>query len=349
MSEKGSKLSLPAGRKSEVQPAPAVNSSSAARTPFIDPAPVAVLIIDRGGCVKTLNSAAESLFASSAKGQAWPLLRNATFKAHQGSALLTARNGSCYIEQHSTDTNSGDRILCLQSATVATDQAQSLAALGESVARLVHQVRTPLTAAALYLDQLNRQLGHEPQLQQLARKPVQQLRAAEKIISSSLGLLRPARFELQTISAQEVLQRLEDQCAVVVLSMGAHLYCASAPENLSVRAEPEVLISALSNLVINAAQHPAKGRLLRVCVVARQVDGCIEFDISDTGKGVPEDMQKKIFNAFETSRSDGTGLGLAVAESSLRQFDGQIALKNNAEGGATFCVRFPAEALDVAA
>jgi two-component system sensor histidine kinase FlrB len=253
------------------------------------------------------------------------------------------------VEQHSAKTSGAERIICLQAMTDPVADNSSLAALGEGVARLVHQVRTPLTAAALYMDQLTRQLGHEPKLQRLSRKPVNQLRKAEQVISGALNLLQSSPATDHVVSVNDTLAQLQEQCGIVVLPLGAHLHCVPLQHDRLLRAEPEALLSALGNLVINAAQHPAKGRLLRVCVVARCEGEQVVFEISDTGLGVAEEMKKKIFDVFETTRSNGTGLGLSVAKHVFEQFDGTIDLSNNAEGGATFSVRFPAEALDVAA
>ncbi|MGB0867013.1 MAG: sensor histidine kinase, partial [Granulosicoccaceae bacterium] len=311
--------------------------------------PVAVLILDRGGCVKTLNCTAQRLFGDRSEGQAWPLLRNATFQAKRGSNLLTARDGRQYFEQHSAKMSSDERIICLQAiATMAAD-TESLAQLGEGVAHLIHQVRTPLTAASLYLDQLVRQLGHEPKLQQLARKPSTQLRAAEQVISSALDLLVPRASQLEHVNVQELMLQLQEQCGVVTLSLGAHLYCVPVPEGIYLKAEQSALLSALGNLVVNAAQHPAKGRLLRICVLARVEADNVIFEISDTGTGIAEEMKHKVFDRFETTRVGGTGLGLDIARRVFEQFDGHVYLSNNAEGGATFSVRFPCQAIDVAA
>jgi|GEM_PF-3317406 len=349
MSEKGLELSYTAGYSSVAQSTVTAHQSTASSNPPLDtPAPVAVLMLDRAGCIKTFNCTAQALFGEAALGQSWPLLRNASFSTRHGCSLLTSRSGTCYVEQYSSNAKDGERIICLQSASAANTN-QSLVALGEGVARLVHQVRTPLTAAALYLDQLSRQLGHEPKLQRLARKPAAQLRCAESVIDGALGLIRPVSRSLQTIDVSDTLRALEAQCGVVVMSLGAHLYCAPLTPGVFIKADAVALLSALSNLVINAAQHPVKGRLLRVCVVARLLGDHVVFEISDTGKGVSETEKQKIFNAFESTRSEGTGLGLSVAQRVLGQFDGKIEVSNNAEGGATFSVRFPAEAIDVAA
>ena len=349
MSEKGPETSTNAALSSVARTS-AADPIYPSQTPALESiAPIAVVILDRGGCVKTLNCAAQTLFGDHAEGQAWPLLRNATFKGARGTAVLTARDGCLYVEQHSTKTSGAERIICLQAMTDPVADNSSLAALGEGVARLVHQVRTPLTAAALYMDQLTRQLGHDPKLQRLSRKPVNQLRKAEQVISGALNLLQSTPAASQVVSVNDLLAQLQEQCGVVVMPLGAHLYCAPLSQDLFLKAEPEALLSALGNLVINAAQHPAKRRLLRVCVVARSENEQVVFEISDTGNGVAEEMKEKIFDVFETTRSSGTGLGLSVAKHVFEQFDGTIDLSNNAEGGATFSVRFPAEALDVAA
>lgn len=349
MSEKNSWPSLTAGLASGVQAASTAHLGASLQLSALPPAPISVLVLDHAGCVKTLNSAAQALLGDLAVGQAWPLLRSATFKREQSSSLLSASDGTCYLELPSTEASGGGRIICLQVAAVPPAHSDALVTLGEGLAKLVHQMRTPLTAASLYLDQLTRQLSHEPKLQRLSRKPADQLHSVESIVSGALGLLQPVTIDSGELKVSGLMARLEEQCAPVVLLSGAHLYCAPVAENLYVKADLESLLSALSNLVINAAQHPAKGRLLRVCVVVRCEADALVFEVSDTGKGVPEEAQRKVFNAFESTRSGGTGLGLFIARSIFSRFDGTIDLENNAEGGATFSVRFPAEAINVAA
>lgn len=308
--------------------------------------PIAILTLDKNGCVKAFNTAAEDLFGKIFIGQAWPLLRNAFFWPRCTGYSLLSRGGDSFIEQHSADASTGERIVCIQRSPRVNEQSAHALSTGEQIAKLVHQVRTPLTAAGLYLDQLVRQLAHEPKLLNLAKKSIVQLRSADDIFSAATGQLRdPAKI----IGVSALLDQLNEQCAGLVLSLGAHLHCAEYKGEAYIRADVSALVSALSNLVINAAQHPQSKRLLRICVSAHRVGECILIEISDTGKGVPEHLEAKVFDPFETSRSDGTGLGLSIARDTLAQFDGQIELTRNAEGGATFSVRFPAQAMDVAA
>jgi len=248
MPEKATQLSTRSGRCTAMHTGIAQIDAPLSSQQTAPIAPVAVVMLNRARCVKHLNCTAREIFGDNAEGQAWPLLRNASFKSENNGSLLRSKRGDYYQEQHSTEMRSGEHIICLQPA---------------------HQVRTPLTAAALYLDQLTRQLGHEPALQRLSRKPAEQLRNAEQIIGGALGLLAPQATRSSMISGTEILEQLHQQCAVVVASMGAHLHCELIGEDSTLHADMAAVVSALSNIVINAAQHPAPNRLLRICVLAR--------------------------------------------------------------------------------
>lgn len=321
--------------------------SSARRSPTkTAPVAVAVLVIDRTGCVKSLNSAAVDLLGVSAQGRMWPLLRSAVFGATAGGSHLLCASGQAYVEEHSLPCSQGERILCLQPLQ---DEQLGTAFIEESFARLVHQIRTPLTAAGLYLDQLDRQLSQNPILQRLAQKPGQQLLQAEQLILAALGQSPAVSSGESMVAVSGVLRQLYAQCAVQVAAAGGHLHCAEPDTELYLHGEQALIVSALANIVINAAQHPVNGHLLRVCVSARQEGSEIVLEIGDTGSGVPLTMQNTIFEACGTSRSEGSGLGLSVAKQIFTQHHARVAVMNNAEGGATFSVRFPTEAFDVAA
>lgn len=349
MPEKATQLSTRSGRCTAMHTGIAQIDAPLSSQQTAPIAPVAVVMLNRARCVKHLNCTAREIFGDNAEGQAWPLLRNASFKSENNGSLLRSKRGDYYQEQHSTEMRSGEHIICLQPAVAVSGQSEALMELGEGVAKLVHQVRTPLTAAALYLDQLTRQLGHEPALQRLSRKPAEQLRNAEQIIGGALGLLAPQATRSSMISGTEILEQLHQQCAVVVASMGAHLHCELIGEDSTLHADMAAVVSALSNIVINAAQHPAPNRLLRICVLAYSDADQLVVEINDTGAGVATGSQENIFKAFESNRIGGTGLGLPVAQHVLGAFGASIDVSENSDRGASFRVCFPTESQEQAA
>jgi two-component system sensor kinase FixL len=104
------------------------------------------------------------------------------------------------------------------------------------------------------------------------------------------------------------------------------------------------LSQVLINLIINAmdavmAREPPQRR---VRVAARSVDGrTLEFEVRDSGPGIPEDSLERIFEPFFTTRSEGMGMGLSICRTIVDAHGGTLAACNDASGGAIFTVRLP--------
>jgi two-component system OmpR family sensor kinase len=107
------------------------------------------------------------------------------------------------------------------------------------------------------------------------------------------------------------------------------------------------IIQAWMNLVRNAIQHTGEGD--RIVVFARVVEGWIELGVEDTGEGVAQADRKRIFERFgrglsaRRTRTDGAGLGLAIASAIVVGHRGEITLRDTPAGGATFILRLPLE------
>lgn len=95
------------------------------------------------------------------------------------------------------------------------------------------------------------------------------------------------------------------------------------------------------NIILNAAQAMPKGG--RLGVSAREANGFVEVDISDTGAGIPEENLGKIFDPFFTTKKvgEGTGLGLSICLGIVERHRGEIKVKSKVGEGSTFTVRLP--------
>jgi len=104
-------------------------------------------------------------------------------------------------------------------------------------------------------------------------------------------------------------------------------------------ADPNALKQLLLNLVINAIHAMPEGGTLRLSGAVQ--DGRLSIEVGDTGRGIPKEVLPRVFDPFFTTRSDGTGLGLAVARKIAREHGADIEAANAADGGACFRLDWP--------
>ena len=105
---------------------------------------------------------------------------------------------------------------------------------------------------------------------------------------------------------------------------------------------------AILNLVLNSVEAMPKGGIISIAADPDPDTHSVRITISDTGPGVPEELQSNIFEPFVTTKQDGkgVGLGLSVVYGIVTQHDGSIRLESEADKGATFILNLPAFSQD---
>ncbi|MDP2326293.1 MAG: ATP-binding protein [Gammaproteobacteria bacterium] len=220
---------------------------------------------------------------------------------------------------------------------------QRLAALGEMAATLAHQIRTPLSAALLYASNASNPALVPNRRDELLRRAIGCLHNLEQLVSDMLGFARGAAASDSPVALADISVAVAS-AADTLLRPGQRLSVSKPSRTAVVCANRQALIGAVMNLISNALQ--AGGNGARVSVKSR-VDGrTAEIRVSDNGPGVPAELRQKIFEPFFTSRTDGTGLGLAVVKSVAEAHGGEIRVESadndDSEGtGACFILRLP--------
>jgi signal transduction histidine kinase len=105
------------------------------------------------------------------------------------------------------------------------------------------------------------------------------------------------------------------------------------------QADPEMLKIVFQNLLINSA-HAMQGKG-RIHVAIDEVNTMCQIAFSDAGPGIPDDLREKVFTPFFTTKSRGSGLGLATARRFVEAHNGQIAIDCPPQGGTTVVIRIP--------
>jgi signal transduction histidine kinase len=225
-------------------------------------------------------------------------------------------------------------------------QSEKLAALGQFVAGIAHELNNPLQGVLGHLELL-RTTGAFPKL---LRREVQviyrEADRAAKIVRNLLVFAGSRRLALRSVSLNVVLQK--------VLSLRAAAHRAADIEVVRhyddrlprVKSDPLLLHQVFLNMVMNAehaiAAAGGDGRIEIATSVAPSGDRIIAT-VRDTGVGIPEDTLSRIFEPFYTTKEvgKGTGLGLAIAYGIVQEHGGQILAANHADGGAVFTVELP--------
>lgn len=209
-----------------------------------------------------------------------------------------------------------------------------------------HDLLQPLHAARLFASALHEQPIEDPHVRQLCERVDSSLRAAEELLDGLLELSRldTGRMhpEVRDFAAQDLLDSLRDQFAPLAASRGLELRFHDT--RLSVHSDRRLLRRVLQNLVGNALRYTASGRVVVGC--RRRPDGA-EFQVGDTGPGIPLEHQKHIFDEYLRLNTQspweehGLGLGLTICQRICHLLGAALDLRSQPGRGSLFMVRVP--------
>jgi signal transduction histidine kinase len=216
-----------------------------------------------------------------------------------------------------------------------------LAALGEAVAKINHDLRNMLTSAQMVAERL--QGSGDPRVAQALPRLE---RALDRAASLSRNVLAYGRSEEPAPMPRELLLAPAVQAAAADAGLdplGVRLEMALSAD-LHVRADPEQLDRILVNLFKNAREaiEGAGRETGRVRLTAEARNKRMAIRIADDGPGVPERMRERLFQPFSGSgRPEGSGLGLAIARELARSHGGDLDLKETGPNGSVFELTLP--------
>jgi two-component system sensor histidine kinase FlrB len=316
--------------------------------------PAGVVVLDRQGCVEQLNRVAELQLGEGLVGREWQTVAALLLPTGTpGEVSLELADGVHRLAVSETALGSGEgRILLLQDVTethrmrLAAERNERLAAMGEMVAGLAHQLRTPLAAALLYTGNLRQpELGPVERLK-VAERAIERLRYLERLIRDMLLFARGDSLGRQDFDvgelAAELVHTLEPLAKARQIVFQSRCECAG----VVIHGDRKALGGALTNLLENAIQATAAGGTVS-CEVARTSrpglsgGGELRFVVRDSGRGIDPELQARLFEPFFTTRAEGTGLGLAIARGVARGHGGDISLESTPGSGSAFTLTLP--------
>jgi two-component system sensor kinase FixL len=232
----------------------------------------------------------------------------------------------------------------LEKARRLAEQRERLADIGAITARIVHDLGNPLAGLSMQAQLIHRRVARNPErpsrdLMEPAERIVSEVRRLDALIKDFLDFARQQRLDLRAITLPPLLQGLVDLWQPVAASRDIDLRLEIASDVPGLTADEDKLRRVLDNLVKNAVEAIDHGPG-RVDVLARcAADDRVRIAVSDTGPGVPESVE--MFRLFETTKRNGSGLGLSIAKQIVVAHGGRIGFERLAPHGTSFYVDLP--------
>ncbi|MDB4981560.1 MAG: Sensor protein of zinc sigma-54-dependent two-component system, partial [Myxococcales bacterium] len=219
-------------------------------------------------------------------------------------------------------------------------RSERLAAVGTMAAGLAHEVRNPLNSASLQLTLLERRLARlegAAEILPITGVIKSEIDRLDRLVRDFLAFSQPRPLDVKKVYVETLVSKLVDLIAPVAEAGGVQLATEVAPGLPAIAGDAERLRQVLLNLTRNAieAMHGPGGTLM---LRARRDDDAIELDVEDDGPGFSEELP--VFDAFFTTKEQGTGLGLALVHRIVADHDGTIRVASR-PGKTCFTLRLP--------
>ncbi len=216
------------------------------------------------------------------------------------------------------------------------------------IANVSHELRTPLTSIQGYAETLldsSSENNHVREFLEIIRKNAARMsRLTEDLLTLARVESGEQRFDIQEVSAEELLQDALESFREVARSYGLELE-ENAALNRAVQADREAIHQVFSNLIENAFKYAAAGK--KVVLGARDAGASVEFYVGDFGPGISSEHLPRLFERFyrvdkaRSRESGGTGLGLAIAKHIVLAHGGTIRAESELNHGSTFLFTLP--------
>jgi PAS domain S-box-containing protein len=218
-------------------------------------------------------------------------------------------------------------------------RAERLAAIGKVAASVAHEIRNPLVSIGGFARLLERKMPQNEDMKQYTSIIISQVDHLESILNNILGIASPRKphfrsFDLHRVIHQ-VLMMMDELFQRRNIQLDLQLNCR---ESL-VKGDEKQIFQAILNVIKNAVEAMSKVCTLTIRTACDR--DFVHVRIRDTGKGIPRTDLAKIYDPFFTTKSEGTGLGLAVVRQIVKDHKGRINISSTVDKGTIVNIDIP--------
>ena len=232
----------------------------------------------------------------------------------------------------------------LQAAQEKLVEAERMATVGRLSLKVAHEVRNPISAielnAELLGDIVRERSGAEmEEAGSLVSAIRDQVAALDALTEEYLAFARFPRAQFEEDSVNETVAAVVEFVKPLAARQGISVTVTTDPTVPPMEIDRTLLRQAVLNLVKNGLEALSKGGALTV--TTQRLGDAVEIVVSDTGPGIPQEVGRRLFEQFFTTKPQGTGLGLSITRQIVEEHEGQIRWTSTPGVGATFTVSLP--------
>lgn len=330
---------------------------------LFDVLPAGIVVLDAEGYIAQTNSVAHEIFSmctanADCIGKKWLTVAADTFST-EGNEIRLEDGRWVNISACPLNDEPG-KIILITDVTEnhvlheELNRQERLSALGEMIASLAHQVRTPLSSALLYMSTSTHPSIKDNRRCTLIEKAKDRMHHLEHIVEDMLMFARGDVAEAEYILAREFFGQLkktiESDCNIpeIEINLDRSIYAAT------IKANSDVLQSTLQNIIDNAVDacdntaDDQQTKMKRIIInVMKNKQDMLEIEIRDNGCGIPDEIKDRVIEPFYTTRCNGTGLGLAVVNNSVTRYGGNVRIDSEPGNGTGITITLPCSKADM--
>ena len=233
----------------------------------------------------------------------------------------------------------------------AIRRADRLSMVGTMAAGLAHEIKNPLGGIKGAAQLLQMELDADSPLTEYPLVMIRETERVNNIIEELLDLSRPRQTVRGEVNIGKIINEIVLLQRQSFAEKEVQLKVYLDPSIPSIRGDQNLLTQLFLNLIKNAGEAVAQGGEIQVTTridsdyhltsPGERAVPLVQIVIEDNGPGIPPEQRERIFTPFYTTKTGGTGLGLATCQKIISDHDGLLSLKERKEGGSSFIISLP--------
>lgn len=315
-----------------------------------------VVVVDESGVVTRSNRAAEQLLGASDVELRSRYIQEVLADRGLSVSDRPQRIGQSVVSisqvplRNDSGQDSGHLVLLQDISRIYQLEEQlqrkdRLAAMGELIGRIAHEIRNPLGSVELFASLLQRDLGEHQPAQRYAQQISQAVRLMDGLLANLLLYMRPVRLTRAWHAAESLLQDSMELAAHATTKVPVTTRIHISPEVPSIWCHDGQLKQVIVNLVVNAVQAMPNGGELEISLSREPSQtlgmSAVRLTVRDSGIGIDPAHRSRLFDPFFTTKEEGTGLGLAIVHSIIEAHHGRIDVESTVGQGTACSIVLP--------